>query len=239
MTESPGKFLKKERETRNISLEEISQFTKIKEHYLKAIEEERYEFLPHPFYVKGYLKDYAKYLSLNPNEIILKYENYLKSLIPPEPIELPKPVPSPKKSARPWFLFSLIFAVILFTILYIAYPVNRHIEQKPNPILLFPVSPASAIQQQVGDQKIEIPGPEKSESNPSTLLPVVHGVLKVDPESHFPTPSSKAGLGKAEWVKDVAPQQTPDFKVIEASIGTGIEREGSQQFLTGKCSELT
>jgi hypothetical protein len=40
-------------------------------------------------------------------------------------------------------------------------------------------------------------------------------------------------------VKDVAVQQTPDFKVLEASIGTGIEREGFQQFLIGKCSELT
>jgi len=238
MTDSPGKFLKKERDTRNISLEEISQFTKIKEQYLKAIEEERYEFLPHPFYVRGYLKGYAKYLSLNPNEIILKYENYLKSLIPPEPIELPKPVPSPKKTARPWFLFSLIFAVILFTAVYIAYPVNPHIEQKPNPIPLFPVSPASAVQQQVGDQKIEILGPEKSEGNPSTPLPV-HGVPRIDPESHFPTPSSKAGLASTEQVKEVASPQTPDFKVLEASIGTGIEREGSQQFLTGKCSELT
>jgi cytoskeletal protein RodZ len=165
--ESPGKFLKKKRETRNILLEEISNFTKIREHHLKAIEEDQYELLPHPFYVKGYLKDYAKYLSLDPRDIILQYENYLKSLVPPDPVELPRPVPPPKKNVRPWFILSLIFVVILFVVLYISNPIQLLTEKKPNPVLSFPVSPASAIHQQAGvqsilpNQKIEISGSEK------------------------------------------------------------------------------
>jgi len=165
--ESPGNFLKREREARSIPLEDISNFTKIKECYLKAIEEDRYEFLPHTLYVKGYLKGYAKYLSLNPNDIILQYENFLKSLIPPELVELPQPVHPPRKSVRPWFILSLILAVILFVVLYISYPVYHLTEQKASATRLFPVSPASVIHQQVEaqtiypDQKIDIPGPEK------------------------------------------------------------------------------
>jgi cytoskeletal protein RodZ len=54
--ESPGKFLKKEKETRNISLEEISKFTKVKERYLKATEEDQYELLPAIPYVKGFFE---------------------------------------------------------------------------------------------------------------------------------------------------------------------------------------
>jgi cytoskeletal protein RodZ len=86
--ESPGKFLKKEREARNISLREISKLTKINEYYLKAIEEDRYDMLPGVFYVKAYLNVYARYLTLNPKDIVLQYENYLKSLIPPETVQL-------------------------------------------------------------------------------------------------------------------------------------------------------
>lgn len=104
--ESPGKLLKKERETRNISLEEISKFTKVKQHYLKAIEEDQYDLLPAIPYVKGFLHVYARYLMLDPKDIILQYENYLKSLIPPETIQL-HPAPK-KKSARAWFFLSLI-----------------------------------------------------------------------------------------------------------------------------------
>jgi cytoskeletal protein RodZ len=103
MMESPGRFLRKERETKNISLEEISKFTKIKEHYLKAIEEDRYELLPATPYVKGFLNVYARYLTLNPKDIVLQYENYLKSLIP-QPIELQHQAPPKKKSLRAWFL---------------------------------------------------------------------------------------------------------------------------------------
>jgi len=207
--ESPGKFLRKERETRNISLVEISGFTKIKERHLKAIEEDRYELLPPTLYVKGFLKVYARYLALDPKDVVLQYENYLKSLIPPEPIELPREVPHPRKSVRPWFLFSLIFAAILFTILFISYPARHPIEEKPKAISLPPILPSPAIQEEVNAQTI-YPAQQKKFSEP----------------------------GKLE-VKDVAVQQTPDFKVLEASIGTGIEREGFQQFLIGKCSELT
>jgi len=103
MTESPGKFLRKERETRNISLGEISKFTKIKEHYLKAIEEDRYELLPATPYVKGFLNGYAKYLTLNPKDIVRQYENYLRSLVPTQPAELQYQVPPKKKSLRAWF----------------------------------------------------------------------------------------------------------------------------------------
>lgn len=108
--ESLGKFLRKERETRNISLEEVSKFTKIKQHHLIAIEEGRCELLPPTPYVKGYLNVYAKYLTLDPKKIVLRYEEYLKSLIPPESIELEGRVPSKKKTSRPWYSLLFIFS---------------------------------------------------------------------------------------------------------------------------------
>ncbi len=119
--ESPGKFLKRERETRSISLEQISNFTKIKEHHLKAIEEDRYELLPPALYVKGFLVGYARYLNLDPKDIVLQYEKYKKSLLPPEPVVL-EPQPPPKKRVRQWFLLSFVFAVILSTTFFILYP---------------------------------------------------------------------------------------------------------------------
>jgi transcriptional regulator with XRE-family HTH domain len=209
MMESPGKFLKKERETRNISLEEVSTFTKIKEHHLKAIEEDRYELLPPALYVRGFLKIYAKCLSIDPRDIILQYENYLKSLIPPEPIELPQQVSPPKRSVRPWFLFSLIFVAIPLTIFFISYLVRRPFEERPKAISLPLVSPSLATE---------------PETRPQTIYPVQQMDLS-KPEK--------------EQVKGVPAQQTDSLKVLEASMGTGVEREGAQQVLTGRCSEFT
>ena len=274
MMESPGKSLKNERVIRNISLEDISKFTKIKEHHLKAIEEERYELLPPALYVKGFLKIYAKYLALDSKEIVLQYQNYLESLAPPpEPIESQKRALPQKKGFRPWFFFSLIFAVFFSIVIIISFPKRYSIEDKPKTISLPLSPPSSTIQQEVEVQRIylvqqkEFLEPEKLEANLSTprleekgspssqdvsesighkpsrvaqagssaCLPQVG----IDPEQRFFIASSKEGLVTAEQVKDIPIQPTPSFEVIEACIGTGIEREGVQQFLTGKCSDFT
>ena len=75
--DSPGRHLKQERELRNLSFEEVSKSTRIKEHFLKAMEEDRYDLCPPPFYVKGFLMNYARYLGLDPNDIILKYRELI------------------------------------------------------------------------------------------------------------------------------------------------------------------
>jgi transcriptional regulator with XRE-family HTH domain len=243
--ESPGKFLKKEREKQNISLEEISNFTKIRERHLKAIEEDKYELLPPALYVKGYLNGYARYLALDPKGIVLQYQDYLESLIPPEPIKLQQKVSPPRKRGRPWFLFSLIFAFIFMTAFFIFNPMRQSSGEKSKPILSASISPSPAIQQDVKAQGIyptpknEGPELEKLEARSSTPLYKYWGLLRVDPEQYFFTPSLKAGLNAVEWVKDVSAQQVPDFKVLEASIGTGIGREDGNQFLTGKCFDFT
>jgi transcriptional regulator with XRE-family HTH domain len=94
-TESLGKYLKKERELRNISLREVSKNTKVKEHLLKAIEEDQYFSLPSHTYIKGFLLSYAKYLGLDPNDVLFRFEGSLKgkALAPPE-------VPSEKRTGR-------------------------------------------------------------------------------------------------------------------------------------------
>ena len=89
--ETLGKYLKQQRESKKISLREVAKSTKVRETILKAIEEDQHHLLPPTTYVKGFLLSYAKYLHLNPNDVLLRYERALKG----EPITLP-PVPPPK-----------------------------------------------------------------------------------------------------------------------------------------------
>jgi len=73
-----GDYLKREREFRNISLEEISRTTKIRESILRALEEDRLDPLGSPIFIKGYLRAYASYVGLDPNDVVLRYEASLK-----------------------------------------------------------------------------------------------------------------------------------------------------------------
>ena len=89
--ETLGKYLKNQRESKKISLREVANNTRVREHLLKAIEEDQYHLLPPATYVKGFLLAYAKYLRLDPNEILLRYERVLKGEpITPPPTEPPK-----------------------------------------------------------------------------------------------------------------------------------------------------
>jgi transcriptional regulator with XRE-family HTH domain len=89
-TESFGKYLKRERESKRISLREVAKNTRVREHLLKAIEEDRYEALPPSTYIKGFLLAYAKYIGLDPNDVLLRYESTLRggsvsrTEVPPE-----------------------------------------------------------------------------------------------------------------------------------------------------------
>jgi len=100
--ESLGKYLKTERERRNLSLEEAAKSTKIRIQFLRAIEEDRYELLLPSVYVKGFLTQYARYLGLNPNEVILRYQEYQKSLNV-KLLKVQPKIPLPQKRVILWF----------------------------------------------------------------------------------------------------------------------------------------
>ena len=90
-SETLGSYLKTQRESKKISLREVAKNTRVREPILKAIEEDQYDLLPPVTYVKGFLLAYAKYLRLDPNDVLLRYERILRG----EPLT-PPPPPSPK-----------------------------------------------------------------------------------------------------------------------------------------------
>ncbi|MEJ5350658.1 MAG: helix-turn-helix domain-containing protein [Melioribacteraceae bacterium] len=65
--------LKSIREEKGISLQQISNHTKIDIKFLQKIEEGDFNFLPE-IYVKAFIKEYAQTLELDKNEVIKKYE---------------------------------------------------------------------------------------------------------------------------------------------------------------------
>ena len=75
---SLGEFLRAERQARGISLEQISADTRISMDMLRAIEHGNVEQLPAPVLIKGFLKAYAEKIGLNPEEVIVEYQNLLE-----------------------------------------------------------------------------------------------------------------------------------------------------------------
>ena len=72
---SIGTILKRERERKKISVSDIAASTKIPEKYLIAIEKGDYSVFPAETYLVGFIRNYARELDLDVNEIVSMYKN--------------------------------------------------------------------------------------------------------------------------------------------------------------------
>ena len=73
-TEKLGEYLKRERELRGITLDELSQGTKISKRLLIYMESGQWDQLPGEVFARGFLKSYAEFIGIVPEEILLRFE---------------------------------------------------------------------------------------------------------------------------------------------------------------------
>ncbi len=81
---SLGEYLRAERQARGISLEQIFAETRISMEMLRAIENGNVEQLPAPILIKGFLKAYAEKIGLDPEEVIVEYQNVIEEVGNPQ-----------------------------------------------------------------------------------------------------------------------------------------------------------
>jgi len=74
--ETPGEYLSRERELRGVTVADISEALKMSVGLITALEHDDHETLPHPTYVKGFVRAYAVYLGIDEDDAVLRYEAY-------------------------------------------------------------------------------------------------------------------------------------------------------------------
>ncbi len=92
-----GETLREARMRERIDVSEIEAQTKIRAKYLRALENEEWDLLPGPTFVKSFLRTYAAALGLDGKALVEEYRlHYERPSEPPEPI-----VSSPRKVRVP------------------------------------------------------------------------------------------------------------------------------------------
>lgn len=117
--ESIGRYLKTEREVRQISLEELAQTTRIPLRHLTSLEDDRLEKLPGDVFVRGFLKSYAKAIGITIDEVLRRYEEQSRSSALPssEPSSAPiTGIAGPERGRRFGLAIALVIILILFTL---------------------------------------------------------------------------------------------------------------------------
>src|SRR6185437_11391512 len=112
-----GAKLRGERERRGIGIDEVEAETRIRAKFLLALEEERFDVLPGPAYVRAFVRDYAEQLGLDPQEMVAEL-NARPELVPDEVVMVPPrrvaAVPLLDRRARivVWIAAAVIVALI-------------------------------------------------------------------------------------------------------------------------------
>ena len=180
-----GEELRREREIRGISLKEISDATKISKRFLDALERNDHKTLPAPVFTRGFVREYSRYVGLNSEEMVNRY-NFAASnddriekppavaKYPQTPVRDITPKPAPKRGIPPAFarvnrniLATLLIVIALAGVAWWAVQYKRKEREKQEAANAVPVTtkaatpppaaaPAPAPQQQTDDSKLRL-----------------------------------------------------------------------------------
>ena len=120
-----GQWLQRERKGREISLAEIADVTKISRVYLEALESERFDALPATVFAKGFLREYAKYVGLDPDEAV---NSFLTALQEQEPETEAEEAAMAHRSSFEWtsgLLLAVTLVVLLGVIGFVGFWAER------------------------------------------------------------------------------------------------------------------
>jgi cytoskeleton protein RodZ len=94
---SIGERLRRRRESLGRSLKDVENATKIRVRYLEALEQDDVAALPAEVYALGFLRSYARYLGLEPEELVSAWRRLRE---PPPAAEVPTPPPAARPPRR-------------------------------------------------------------------------------------------------------------------------------------------
>src|SRR6187402_982607 len=112
--DSVGRYLKRTRETRAMSLEEVSRATRIPVVSIERIEGDHFDDLPGEVFVRGFLKAYARAVSIPVDDVLARYTSSRRvAWVTP----LPMTSPIQKTQGRRFGVaIAFVVLLILFTL---------------------------------------------------------------------------------------------------------------------------
>lgn len=133
------------RERKGVDLFRAERDTKIRARYLAALERGDYRELPGAVYTKGFLRNYALYLGLDPDDVLLQWRRERGEIREPQAlVAVPRPIAAP----RPGLTFSpslVVFALLMVAVLAFVGYLGVQLLRFAKPPTLAVTDPAAAV----------------------------------------------------------------------------------------------
>jgi cytoskeleton protein RodZ len=203
------------REARGLSLSDVSEQIRIRSVYLAAIEDENWKAIGAAVYVRGFLRTYARFLGLDPEEVVTAFNGAVR----PSEEAAPAPLPSRERpSKRGSLMVWIAAAVAMVLVAYVFYnaltmrreaaPIaSQSAAASPLPSIVASPSGARLAASPVSSAQPSAPGGSADGpkslalvlSAPSWLRVTVDGSVSM--EGTFPAGTSKTFHGKNALVR--------------------------------------
>jgi transcriptional regulator with XRE-family HTH domain len=121
--ESVGELLRKAREAQGKTIEEVAKITRMSAGTIEALEDDRYNALPAPVYVRSHIRAYARYLGLDEQTVFdryLRFTQQQETKVPDEWDAVELQYAQSKKSASKRNLLILAAAVVAVVVIVVA-----------------------------------------------------------------------------------------------------------------------
>ncbi len=257
-----GYVLSQQRQKLELTPEKCAQSLKISVQKLKALEAGDYSVFTSDLFVRGYLKNYAKLVSLPENEVLESYEAHLPELQPEEVVTL-----SPDAPKKRWWLPYAIGALIilLWVTLYPIMSSSKDSASVDDVLSIDEVVVAEPMTQSEPELPLALEVENVSAVNDSSTPDTEEGVSGiVEPalsqssaESQEDVPIVVSNVTAAELIKSLKPEpEAPPIEVVPVDdtlffsfsedcwiqvtdnggqvVVSGLQRGGTQLNLVGK-----
>ena len=119
-----GERFRAAREARGLTLSDVAEHIRIRSVYLAAIEEENWTAIGAPVYIRGFLRTYARFLGLEPEEVVAEFNSQASAPPPPVPAAPGAPPRTtyladeepPSRALSPLIWIASLVAVVLIAV---------------------------------------------------------------------------------------------------------------------------
>ena len=220
---SLGELFKRGREKLGLTVDQVVEITRLRNHFVEALEKEDWDNLPPGVFVRGFIKAYAQVVGLDEKRALALYErsSHAKSV-------LPKPlVKSSRARVGPIIFLTTLMAGIAVLILWILYPFSLN-----SPVQTIK-APSSESRQEPSIPVTPVE-PKKPEMEPETEKTIEPPVAK---PVEAPRPAQSQVVAPSTAVET---KEEPAFQASEVNQQEPGEISGQAEFvLTGHVKERT
>lgn len=173
-----GQILKETRENKFYTLEDVEKHIKIRKELLEALEDDNYVKLPPTTFIQGFIKNYSKFLGLDPHKMMAIFRRDFESRKhPPVVLEsFSKPLKQKKITITPARVLALAITVII-----IGFFIYLWVEYRQ-----FVGAPPLEVSQPVDQQTVDIPAVfVEGKTDPESKVTVNNQEVGVDVEGRF------------------------------------------------------